>query len=132
VNRRLLLLLSCSLAFWVLLAVPARWLGGGDLAVAYTGTAALLCLIPAVGTLFLTERLSQSQPNQRVLLHLGSTGIRLFFVLAVGCGLFLGVPFFREQFGFLIWLVVFYSFTLALEVSLLVAGNPAEERNTGS
>jgi hypothetical protein len=126
--HRLLLLLGGVLAFWVLLAVPARWLGGGDRAVVYSGTAALLCLIPAAGTLLLTERLGRGRPNQRLLMHLGSTGIRMFFVLMAGCGLFLGVPFFREQFGFLIWLAVFYLFTLALEVVLLLAGQPAEQR----
>src|SRR5437588_649327 len=39
VTRRLLLLLGGVLAFWVLLAVPARWLGGGDRAVVYSGAA---------------------------------------------------------------------------------------------
>ena len=37
-----------ALAFWLLVGLPARWLGGGDLAVLYSGTAALLCLVPGV------------------------------------------------------------------------------------
>lgn len=53
---------------------------------------------------------------------LGATGLRMFGVLATGILLLQTVPLFREQEGFLIWLIVCYLYTLALEMTLLLKG----------
>jgi hypothetical protein len=46
-------------------------------------------------------------------------------VLLVGFALFRGVGYFQEYPGFLYWLVAAYLFTLAWEITLLLAGRPA-------
>jgi hypothetical protein len=124
VSRRLLLLVAGALAFWVVVALPARWLGGGDHAVAYLGTALGLCLVPAAATLYWAGRVAGQDPQQLPLVVLGGTGVRLFGVLLAGMGLYYGVAFFRERPGFWVWLLLGYLFTLFLEMFLLLAGRP--------
>lgn len=125
-TRRLWLLVGGSLALWLLLALPARWLGGGDHAVAYSGTALALCLGPALLTLLWLEFSRRGSPSQVLLATLGSTGVRLFFVAVMGFLLYSQVPFFREQPGFLIWLAVFYLLILGLEVALVLSAGPGK------
>jgi hypothetical protein len=122
VRQRLLILVVAAAAFWVLTAIPAKHLGGGDLALVYSGVAMLLCLVPGVLTLLWAGYVERSQPEQMLVMALGSTGVRMFGVLLAGFLLFRTVPLFREQEGFLIWLLVFYLFTLALEMTLLLKG----------
>jgi hypothetical protein len=124
VSRRLSLLTGGCLAFWLLTALPARHLGGGDLAVVYAGTAVLLCLAPAVATLLWAGHAARHDPQQEVLVVLGSTGVRLFGVVLAAWLLHSLVPLYQEQGGFWLWLLAAYLFTLALEVTLLVAGRP--------
>ena len=123
-TRRLLYLFGASAAFWLLVALPARHLGGGDAAVAYSGTALLLCLVPAVATLLWAGWALDKSPEQQLTMVLGSTGLRLFVVLGAAWALFASVPYYREHGGFWAWLLVFYLFTLALEMALLLAGRP--------
>lgn len=119
VVRQLVFLCGTVLLLWGLAAVAAR-IAWGDLAILQSGTAALLCLLPAAVTLVWAHQAGQSV-QARLLTILGGTGIRLAVVLAGGFGLNLLLP---ELFPwpFWIWLMVFYIFTLGVETVLLVRG----------
>lgn len=121
--QRVLYLLAGCATFWLLTALPARLLGGGDAAVAASGTALLLCLVPAVLTLAWATWVPQRDPQQQLLVVVGGGGVRMFFVLSAGLLLIELVPFYHERAtGFLFWLLATYLFTLALEIMLMVAG----------
>ena len=122
--RRLLLLVGGSAAFWLLVGLPARHLGGGDAALVFLGTALLVCLAPAMLTLVWGERALRQSPDMQLILVLGGTGVRIGFVLLTGWILYLWAPYYQRQNDFLIWLVIGYLFTLALDVTLLLAGRP--------
>jgi len=124
VIQRLLFLIGGSAAFWLLVGLPARHLGGGDAAVVFLGTALLLCLAPGIATLVWGERALRQSSDKQLILVLGGTGVRMGFVLLAGWMLYLWVPYYQRQNGFLIWLVVGYLFTLALDVTLLLVGRP--------
>ena len=126
--RRLLFLVGGSAAFWLLVGLPARHLGGGDSAVVFLGTALLLCLAPAVATLVWGERAFRQSPDKQLILVLGGSGVRMAFVLLAGWMLYLWAPFYQRQASFLIWLVVGYLYTLALDMTLLLAGRPEAGR----
>jgi hypothetical protein len=122
--RRVLLLIAGSLAFWLLLALPARVLGGGDAIVIFSGSALSLCLVSAVGTLSLASWGLEKHPEQQVTMILGGAGLRMFFVLCAGLLISKCVAYYQEQTSFWIWLLVFYLFTLALEMGLLLTVRP--------
>lgn len=122
--RRLSFLVGGSAAFWLLVGLPARHLGGGDPAVVFLGTALLLCLAPAVATLVWGERAFRQSADKQLILVLGGTGVRMAFVLLVGWMLYLWAPYYQRQASFLIWLLVGYLYTLALDMTLLLAGRP--------
>jgi hypothetical protein len=124
VIRRLLFLVGGCAAFWLLVGLPARHLGGGDAALVFLGTALLLCLGPALVTLVWGERALGQSPDKQLILILGGTGMRMAFVLSAGWILYLWAPYYERQNGFLIWLLVGYLFTLALDVTLLLAARP--------
>jgi hypothetical protein len=118
----LLFLVGGCAAFWLVVALPVRHLGGGDRAAVFLGTALLLCLVPAVVTLLWGERALRQTAEKLLIVVLGGTGLRMAFVLLAGWALYRWVPYYQEQSGFLIWLVVGYLFTLALDMTLLLAG----------
>ena len=120
-TARLLLLIGGAGAFWLLTALPARHLGGGDLAVAYSGTAALLCLVPAVVTLAWAGWAFRRDPQQQLTVVLGGSGVRLFGVLLVALLLTQYVPLYQQG-GFWTWLLINYLFVLALEMALVLGG----------
>ena len=122
--RRLLFLVGGSAAFWLLIGLPARHLGGGDPAVVFLGTALLLCLAPGIVTVVWGERALHQSADKQLILILGGTGMRMAFVLLAGWMLYLWVPYYQRQNSFLIWLVIGYLFTLALDMTLLLAGRP--------
>jgi hypothetical protein len=124
VTARLLLLIGGVGAFWLLTALPARHLGGGDLAVVYGGTAALLCLVPAVVTLAWAGWAFRRDAQQQLTMVLGGTGVRLFGVLLVAFLLTQYVPLYQQG-GFWTWLLVNYLFVLALEMGLVLTARPA-------
>jgi len=130
--RRVLFLVSGSLLFWLLASLPFRMLAddrdAGDAAVVYAGTAVLLCLVPTSLTLLWSSHALKQAPEQQLTAVLGGTGLRIFGVLLAGFALFQWVPYFREYAGFLTWLLVSYLVTLALEMTLLLAGRPNGER----
>jgi hypothetical protein len=128
VKRRLAWFLAGSLAFWAVAAGLAFVLWDG-VAVAYSSAAAALCLLPSVVTFLWTARGLAQSPEQQLLAALGGTGVRMFFVLGAGLLLTHTVPYFAErQQSFWFWLLVFYLFNLALEMSLLVAGRPLADK----
>jgi hypothetical protein len=124
VARRLLYLLAGSLVFWLLVTLPARRLGGGDLAVLYTGTALAICLVPTLATLVWAQWAWHRSPQHQLAAVMGGMGLRMAFVLVLGWTLYQFVPYYQEQLAFWIWLLVFYLFTLALDMTLLLAGRP--------
>ena len=130
--RRVLLLLGGGLAFWLVAALPFRFLDNdparGTAAVAYAGTALLLCLVPAALTLWWGGRALSQPADQQLVAVLGGTGVRLFTVVVVGWLLFSWVPYYQTYPGFLAWLVAAYLFTLGLEMTLLLAGRPPQRQ----
>jgi hypothetical protein len=126
--RRLALLLAAPLALWVILAVPVKYLADDENAWVHSGVAMLLCLVPAALTFVWADRTIRRDPQQGAMILLGSTGVRLFGVLAVALLLMNSVPVFGLG-RFLIWLVVFYLFTLALEMTLLLTGRTSPDSN---
>jgi hypothetical protein len=120
----LLFLVGGCAAFWLLVGLPARHLGGGDAAMIFLGTALLLCLAPAILTLVWGERTLRQSADKQLILVVGGTGMRMAFVLLAGWMLYIWAPYYQRQSGFLVWLVVGYFFTLALDVTLLLAGRP--------
>ena len=126
--RRILFLVGGSLLFWLLASLPFRFLAedraAGDAAVIYAGTAVLLCLVPTTLTLLWSSYALKQAPEQQLAAVLGGTGIRMFGVLLAGFALFQWVSYFREYPGFWVWLLVSYLVTLALEMTILLAGRP--------
>ncbi len=98
-------------------------LGGGDTALAYAGTAMLLCFVPAALTLTWALWGLTQDSQQQLLIVIGSGGVRMFVVLVTGLLLTQYVPYFQERSTvFLLWVAVAYLFTLTLEIALLVVG----------
>jgi hypothetical protein len=109
----------------VLTALPARHLGGGDLALIHSGAAILLCLVPALATLAWSMHALKRDPQQQFAVILGGTGLRLFGVTLAGFVLSSAGPAaFRGQDAFWAWLVASYLFVLALEMALLLRALP--------
>jgi hypothetical protein len=117
--HRLGILIVGSLLLWAASLVPARQLGE-DQAVLLSTVAMALCLLPAIATMAWALRAGTSSESQ-LLMILGGTGVRMG--IALGGGLLLHFSF-PDSFtaSFWILLVVFYVFTLSLEVTLLVRG----------
>ena len=116
-KRRLSTLIAGTLALWVVLFFPARYLSGPEGGI-YSLVAVLLCLIPASLTLAWASREQARSADQQLRLALGGTGLRMIFVLGLGIGMYLMIPYF-QQLSFWGWLLVFYLFTLGLETLLL-------------
>jgi threonine/homoserine/homoserine lactone efflux protein len=123
----LLLLFGGCAAFCLLVGLPARHFGGGDSALVFLATALGLCLLPAVATLVYGERALRQSIDHQLILVLGGAGARMAFVLLAGWMLYQYVPYYQQQSGFLLWLAVAYLFTLALDMTLLLAGRPDRE-----
>src|SRR5215218_3890016 len=102
-------MLAAPLALWVLLAVPVKHLADDDSAWELSGTAMLLCLVPALLTYVVAERFIRHDPQQGPIILLGAAGVRMFGVLCVALILFANFPLFAQG-RFLVWLLVFYFF----------------------
>lgn len=123
--KRVARFVAGTLAFWLLTALPFRFLGDaetGTAALVYSGTALALCLVPTVVTLAWGTWAFDGSPDQQLLMVLGGTGVRMFVVLAGGLALTSWVPYYQEHAGFWAWVLVFYLVTLALEMVVLLAG----------
>jgi hypothetical protein len=137
VIKGLLWLIGGTALFAALVTYPARLLAERqewerpELTALWSATAALLCLVPTALTFAWTRRAHAAQPEQQLLAVMGGTGVRMAFVLAVGLVLFLGVKEYEYQ-RFWMFVVVYYLFTLALEMILIVRGTaaqPAQPKN---
>jgi hypothetical protein len=124
VTRPILFLIAGVAALWLLVAIPARYLGGGDEAVAQSGLAALLCLAPAAAVMAWSQWAFRKGGDQQLYAVLGGGGVRMFFVLGAGFLVSEVLGWYRGQIGFWIWLGIFYLFTLALEIVILLKANP--------
>jgi hypothetical protein len=114
------LFLGGCLAFWVVTAGLGFLLWEDrTLVLGYSATAAGLCLVPSLVTLVWALWGPGRSAEQRRLVVLGGTGIRMFFVLGVGLVLTGSVPYFQQR-AFWLWVLAFYLFTLALEMVLVV------------
>jgi hypothetical protein len=117
VSKSLALLVGGTFVAWALVAYPARvwW---GESALLFSGTAALLCLLPSAVTLAWAHASFKGQPHQQVAAVLGGAGLRMLFVVVGGLVLYHSIPeFFYVRFW--IWVIAFYLLTLALEMFLL-------------
>src|SRR5262245_3721221 len=112
------LLAGCAIALGLALAYPA-WLLGGESALIQEATALGLCMIPAVATSLWRAQSATASPEMQLMAVLGGSGVRLAVVL--GCGVLLYWNL-RDTYtdSFWIWLLVFYLFTLGLEVGLAI------------
>jgi hypothetical protein len=115
--KQLGFLIAGTLAFWAVLAYPARLLWGNS-ALLFSATAGLLCLVPTALTLAWYLKAFQGAPETQLLAILGGTGVRMLFVFGAGMVLFHTVPEYQYQ-RFWLWLLAFYLFTLTLEITLI-------------
>jgi hypothetical protein len=121
--KDLAVLIGVPTLLWVALIGPA-YLVWGEAALVQSAVALGLCLVPAVATLLLVQRFGRAHED-RLMIGLGGSGIRMAVVLGIGFLLFRTAP---ETFPltFLYWLTLFYMVALAIEVSLLV--RPARDQ----
>ncbi len=123
---RLAIFVGASAAFWVLVGLPARHYWGDDAALA-SALALAVCLVPGALTLAWSLASLASPPEQQLVAVLGGTGARLA-VVAVAA-LLLNERVAPDQgLGFLSWLLIFYCFTLALEMALVLRARPGTGR----
>jgi hypothetical protein len=123
------LLIAGSFVWWLVLAYPANRLGGSE-ALIYTVVACLLCLAPTAGTLLLAEWAEQRAPGNWMLMLLAGSGIRMAVVIGAGLVICLaGLPGLAavNVVAFWIWVLVFYLFSLALEIVLVLSGRKAQQ-----
>src|SRR5262245_60213586 len=111
---RLLILVGGTVLFWAVVTYPASLFF--DESVWTLSTIAMaLCLAPAAATLIWSSRVAADSPVRQLAALFGGTGIRLAVVFGGGMGLSLGFPDLFPR-AFLVWLLVYYLFTLFLEV----------------
>lgn len=116
-RRRLITLISGTLAGWLIVLLPACLLGGNQAAV-HSLTATIICLVPTTATLVWACLTWGRSPEQRLLITVGGMAVRVSFVVAAGLLLFQLIPYFH-QVSFWGWLAVFYLITLGLETALV-------------
>jgi hypothetical protein len=119
VKGRVAILLGGSLAFWLVLVIPARIFWGTR--VVWPSLAAVaLCLVPTSVTLLWGQWAARRSPQMQLAAVVFGTMLRMLFVLAGGLAVWYRGPFYPDP-AFWMWIVIFYLFTLALEVTLLLA-----------
>ena len=118
--------LSAGFLFAAILGSVGRIFLGDD-AVIFCATAMMLCLIPGVVTMVWARWVSRNNPRQLPGVALGASGVRMFVVLACAALLYLQLPPFQGRGEFLFWVLATYLFLLAVEVTLLVVGQPASQ-----
>lgn len=78
------------------------------------------CALPGLLTLIWTSLSVRGNPEMQLLAALGGTGVRMGFVLVYGMVATRSFPYFQEhQRRFWGWILLFYLFTLALEMLIL-------------
>lgn len=129
--KDLLWLVGGTVVFWALLTYPARLVWPEDPTFQWSMTAAVLCLVPTALTLAWTRWAYKGQAEQQLLAVFGGTAARMGVVIVVGMVLFLSIKEFEYQ-RFWLFVIVYYLFTLALEMVLVVRGTaagPAQPKN---
>lgn len=117
--KRVGLLTAGTLLFWGVIVYPGMLVLGNS-ALAHSLAALALCLVPAIATLVWANWGLQKSPEQQLVTMLGGTGVRMAVVFCGGLALqYLQPELFSDAFWG--WLAVFYFFTLAFEIVLLVA-----------
>jgi hypothetical protein len=131
VKNSLSLFLAGTLVFWVVVSGLAMllWPEQRESSLIYSAAAAGLCLVPSTLTLLWALVAPGQSPEQRRLVILGGTGIRLFFVLGAGLLLTSTVGYFHRQ-SFWLWLALFYLVTLALEMVLVVRTLASDDKHS--
>jgi hypothetical protein len=124
--KRLGMMLGGTIGLWFLVAVPVRAFGGSNVYI-ISGIAALLCLAPSMATLLWAGWAFSKSPDQQLVMVLGGTAVRLFFVLAGAVVLLNFVPFLQGKESFWLWLLFFYLTTLSLEMVLILTGKPGTQ-----
>jgi hypothetical protein len=127
VIKPLLWLVGGTFAFWGLLTYPARLLWPNDPTFEWSTAAAVICLVPTALTLAWTRWAYTGKAEQQLLAVMGGTAVRMVIVLAAGMVLFLNAETFKYQ-RFWIFVIVYYLFTLALEMVLIVRATAAAEQ----
>ena len=117
-TRQIVQLVAGTLGLWAGLAAVA-WLLAGDVALLHTAVACALCLLPNVATMLWCHYAFGGSPEQQLGAVMGGTGIRLVIAVGGGIALSRSVAVFAAP-SFLIWVIVFYLATLALEIVLVV------------
>jgi hypothetical protein len=125
--KGLLALVAATVAFWAVITYPAHLLWPEDAAFAWSTAAAVICLVPTAVTLAWTRWAYAAKPEQLLLAVMGGTAVRMAFVIAVALVLFYNLEAFQHQ-RFWIFVVVYYLFTLALEMLLIVRGTTTAEQ----
>jgi hypothetical protein len=105
-------------ALWLVLAMAAFLLSQSQWCID-GAVAAGLCLLPMSATLLWCHLAFASAPDRQLAAVLGGGSVRMIVVLGGSIGLFFAVEELHRP-AFLIWVVVFYLATLALEVVLIV------------
>ncbi len=116
--RQLALLWGGTLLLWLVVALPAAALLGTT-ALIDTSVACGLCLLPMTATMLWCHWAFGGSPEQQLAAVMGGTSVRMLVVAGGSIGLFFAVAALHRP-AFLIWVVVFYLATLALEVILVV------------
>ena len=116
-RRRLIILVSGTLAGWLVVLLPAYLLGGIQ-AAAHSLAATIICLVPTTATLVWACLTWERSPEQRLRIVVGGMAIRVCFVVVGGLLLFQLIPYFHQE-SFWGWLAVFYLLTLGLETALV-------------
>lgn len=120
-TARVLSLVLVAAALWALAAVPARHFAGDESAI-HGAVAVGLCLVPGVVTLIWAGWAARSDPRQLPIVALGASGVRMFVVAGAASWLYLRVPPFQGEVGFLVWVLGAYFALLAVELWLLLGG----------
>jgi hypothetical protein len=119
VIKVLLWLVVGAVLFWALVTYTCWLLWPGDQILIWSTTAAVLTLAPTTLTLTWAFWAFREKPDQRLLAVFGGATIRMAVVLAISMILFLNVEAFGRQ-RFLILVILYYLFTLGLEMVLIV------------
>ena len=123
-------LLGITVFAWLLLAFPAKWIWGEGMLL-QSAVAMGLCLVPGAGILALAGQLQHKSPEWRMGVTLLGAVARMGFVLGAGAVLYKTVEGLAEN-GFWIWLLLFYLFTLGVEVWLILQAEQSAVGQNGA
>ena len=126
-RNKILNLIGGTLALGVSVTILSRYFWPDLPIPLYSLVAAGLCLVPSAITMMWASRTGSRNPENALLLVFGGTALRMALVLAVSLLLFYTVPIFARM-SFWIVILVFYLFTLGLEIALLVSGPLNQKR----